>query len=196
MSYSLCLNSGWFPVNILDHKDVFRLLCKEHAKAMDEDFVLHTFESWLNHHGVYEKKKKHHGLSTVSTVSLEIPQPEIIVLTEYGDVPRRDLIFSKENLFIRDLGKCCYCSKELSYKDATIDHIHPQSKGGQSTFENCVISCSECNHSKDDYLLDEIKHTHKLKVHPRHPNTTNPLYRFHNRIKILPSWEKFLIHKM
>jgi len=44
--------------------------------------------------------------------------------------------FSKKNVLIRDGFKCAYCGSH--YGKLTIDHIKPKSKGGKTTFENCV----------------------------------------------------------
>jgi 5-methylcytosine-specific restriction endonuclease McrA len=38
----------------------------------------------------------------------------------------------------------------------TIDHIHPVSKGGKSTWLNCVASCKKCNQKKNNRSLAEI----------------------------------------
>ena len=58
---------------------------------------------------------------------------------------RNRVPFSKKNIFIRDNHTCVYCG----HKDGlTIDHIIPTSRGGKSTFENCVAACRGCNHKK------------------------------------------------
>ena len=52
----------------------------------------------------------------------------------------------------RDNYKCAYCGRHAE----TIDHVLPRSRGGQHTWENCVASCTICNHRKADRLLDEL----------------------------------------
>lgn len=54
--------------------------------------------------------------------------------------------FSKRNVLIRDNYRCVYCGAQE--KKLTIDHIIPRSKGGKSTFENCVACCRCCNSKK------------------------------------------------
>ena len=39
----------------------------------------------------------------------------------------------------------------------TIDHVVPKSRGGKSTFENCVTSCKPCNHRKGHRSCQEVK---------------------------------------
>ena len=45
----------------------------------------------------------------------------------------------------RDNFTCVHCG---SRRDLSIDHIHPQSKGGKATLENCQTLCRKCNSKK------------------------------------------------
>jgi len=58
---------------------------------------------------------------------------------------RNKVPFSKKNIFVRDNFTCMYCG---SKDGLTIDHVIPTSRGGKSTFENCVSACRQCNHKK------------------------------------------------
>lgn len=60
--------------------------------------------------------------------------------------------FSKRNVMVRDRFKCQYCG---SGRDLTIDHVIPASRGGKSTFENCVTACKDCNNKKNDRTPSE-----------------------------------------
>lgn len=62
---------------------------------------------------------------------------------------------TKKLLWIRDEGKCQYCSKNVTCSSATIDHVLPKSRGGKHTWDNLVISCSRCNGKKGDRLPKE-----------------------------------------
>lgn len=63
--------------------------------------------------------------------------------------------FSRSDLFLRDNGVCQYCEKRLCKEVATIDHVVPRSKGGLTTWENCVICCADCNSKKGNKSLSE-----------------------------------------
>lgn len=54
--------------------------------------------------------------------------------------------WNRSNLMVRDRNRCMYCGVEG--KKLTIDHVLPSSRGGKTTFENCVASCFPCNHKK------------------------------------------------
>ncbi len=41
---------------------------------------------------------------------------------------------------------CIYCGE----RSESIDHVHPQSRGGSSVTENCVPACLACNGAKGD----------------------------------------------
>ena len=59
---------------------------------------------------------------------------------------RTGVAFCKKNVFIRDGFKCAYCGTHKVR--LTIDHIIPKSRGGISSFENCVAACKPCNIKK------------------------------------------------
>ncbi|RPJ80384.1 MAG: HNH endonuclease [Deltaproteobacteria bacterium] len=56
---------------------------------------------------------------------------------------RSHVPFSKKNTLMRDGFCCAYCG--LKIKQLTIDHIIPRSRGGKTSYENCVASCRNCN---------------------------------------------------
>jgi 5-methylcytosine-specific restriction endonuclease McrA len=59
---------------------------------------------------------------------------------------RNRVPFSKANILVRDNYRCAYCGTNT--EKLTLDHIIPKSRGGHSTFENCVASCRPCNNRK------------------------------------------------
>ena len=48
---------------------------------------------------------------------------------------------------------CPYCNEKKDKETAEADHIHPVSKGGQSTLQNMVLICYDCNRGKGDSTL-------------------------------------------
>jgi 5-methylcytosine-specific restriction endonuclease McrA len=73
--------------------------------------------------------------------------------------------FNKKNILIRDEFKCAYCGK--AKKNLTVDHVIPKSRGGVTTYFNCVASCRSCNHKKGNQTPGEADM--KLKLSPYHP---------------------------
>ena len=74
--------------------------------------------------------------------------------------------FSRKGVISRDNNQCQYCGIKIG-KNATIDHVIPVSRGGQSEYTNCVASCQECNNKKADMTLSEAGM--KLKQRPKNP---------------------------
>ena len=61
-------------------------------------------------------------------------------------------------------GKCYYCGKKTAYKDITMDHVLPLTRGGKSTKDNLVPSCKKCNTAKKSMMpLQWQEYLEKLK---------------------------------
>lgn len=74
---------------------------------------------------------------------------------------------SRREVLKRDRSTCQYCG---SKRKLTIDHIMPQSRGGQHRWDNVVIACEPCNQFKGARTPEEAKMTllNKPKA-PSHP---------------------------
>lgn len=56
------------------------------------------------------------------------------------------------------LGRCCYyCGHPLILKQATVDHLQPQSRGGEDTILNVVPACMSCNRRKGTLTAEEFR---------------------------------------
>lgn len=113
------------------------------------------------------EKKEHIRIGNVTregtlyTVLLPIEIPECIRLMRerhlmseetpdyFGDPLRRREIFE------RDEWVCYYCGEEVSEENACLDHLIPRSNGGESTLDNLVTSCFECNSIKSGKTYEE-----------------------------------------
>lgn len=91
--------------------------------------------------------------------------PVIIKLVRYiKGIFRAKVAFSKKNVLIRDKHTCVYCT---SKENPTIDHVVPTSKGGKTSWENCVCSCQKCNYLKGARTPEQAGL--KLKFKPYQP---------------------------
>lgn len=144
MQRVILLNSDYSYLNTISWKTAMRLMAKgkvEMLKATDK--VLRSIEGkW------------------------EVIMPAVLRLIKLvRTVYKTRVPFSKRNVIHRDLYTCQYCG--VMSRKMTIDHVVPQSKGGKSTFENCVAACRECNNSKGDRTPHEANMT--LKKQPKQP---------------------------
>jgi len=55
-------------------------------------------------------------------------------------------------IYLRDSGICFHCGQPVAPADSHVDHIIPWSKGGRTTDQNGVCSCSHCNESRGNKL--------------------------------------------
>src|SRR5207248_9730592 len=77
----------------------------------------------------------------IQAVTYRLRVPEVVALTHYDRVPLGKVAFNRRNLFKRDHETCQYCGDRPGLDSLTIDHLVPRSRGGTSTWENCVLAC-------------------------------------------------------
>ncbi len=82
--------------------------------------------------------------------------PLVIRLVKYIRIPRRmRLPCSRRGVLIRDRDTCQYCGIQPGRSQLTIDHVLPRSKGGDTTWENVVTACRDCNRKKGGRTPEE-----------------------------------------
>ena len=62
----------------------------------------------------------------------------------------------KHTLFGLQEGKCNGCQVLLPFRNMTIDHILPRSKGGGNNPDNLQLLCAACNSTKGDRSQAEL----------------------------------------
>jgi 5-methylcytosine-specific restriction endonuclease McrA len=110
---------------------------------------------------------------TIRTSKINVPVPAVIRLIKYRRVPRQNRAVSRKGILLRDGNACQYCSVQLPAGRLTLDHVIPRSRGGQSTWENLVACCFECNNMKGDRTPQEAgmalaKLPRQVTVHAKH----------------------------
>jgi len=98
---------------------------------------------------------------SVHSPSFEMRLPSVIALKEYV-MPHHKPAFTRFNVFLRDMWQCQYCGETLKTHELTFDHVIPRSRGGDTTWENIVAACNDCNVRKSDKLPREC-HMHPLR---------------------------------
>lgn len=87
--------------------------------------------------------------------STQVRVPLVARLTRMAKIPRMQRVpFSRKMLSVRDNGECQFA--HCNAKGTTVEHLLPSSRGGKTTYENCVLSCGPCNYKKADRTLDEM----------------------------------------
>ena len=178
---TLVLNRSWQPVNVATVARALVMVWSDTARVVDPiDYQLYDWDDW-------SALAPQDDQAFVQAVSQRIRVPEVITLTDFNRLPSTTVAFSRRNIFKRDRMTCQYCGKHLKSDEATIDHVVPRSQGGQSTWDNCVLACVRCNHSKADRTPKQARVN--LLNAPRQPNW-NPAYsQYSVRYE---SWSKFI----
>ena len=62
----------------------------------------------------------------------------------------------KHTLYGKQEGVCIGCKIMFPFKNMTIDHIVPQSKGGSDHIDNLQLLCNACNSMKGSKSQEEF----------------------------------------
>jgi 5-methylcytosine-specific restriction endonuclease McrA len=141
----LVLNRFWQAVHICSARRAFALLFTGQAHAVetgDGSFLTHDFDSWRS------LSQREPEDEMVNTVSFRIRIPRVIVVLFFDRIPRREVKFTRHNIYERDSNTCQYCGKVFDRKDLNLDHVVPRDHGGGTNWENIVCSCIPCNTRK------------------------------------------------
>ena len=155
---------SYLPLSVIQWKEAITYMW------LDKCTVLEWYDDWI-----------------VSSPSWETRVPAVIMLKEMTR-RRRTPRFSKNNLYLRDLYTCQYCSTKHTKQELTLDHVIPLSLGGKTRWDNIVAACGPCNSRKGNKI------TIKPKIQPYQPD----YYELVNKRKMLgldvkhPAWEQFL----
>jgi len=155
----LLLNASYEPLSVVSWKRAVTLMVTGRAEMVEQD-----------------------GDRVVrSSGGAEFPLPQVVRLMQmvsfvgmrHGRPPR----FSKAALNVRD-SRTCQISA-CSDRGSTIDHVVPRSRGGATSWENCVLMCARHNSTKGDRLMQELGWT--LKRRPIAPSVT---------IRVVPAYRE------
>lgn len=104
----------------------------------------------------------------IRTPSIEMKVPAVVKYKKLIKPKYRSLKFSRTNVYARDNFMCQYCTRNCIKSKITLDHVIPRSRGGPSSWLNCVACCVECNVKKADKTPKEAGM--RLLQEPRQPN--------------------------
>jgi len=144
----LVLNRLWQAVNICSARRALSLLFEGHAHVvLDDDagnFRTFDFTQWRD----LSQQQPH--AESVHTISFRIRVPRVILLLMFDRLPKKEVKFTRHNIFERDRNTCQYCGVIFDRKDLNLDHVVPRDRGGPTNWENIVCSCVPCNTRKSN----------------------------------------------
>src|SRR6185436_12041654 len=149
----LVLNRLWQAVNICTARRALTLLFEGHAHVVFSDpagaFQTFNFSEWQD----FSQQEPHP--ESVHTVSFKIRLPRVIMLVMFDRLPKKEVKFTRLNIFERDKNTCQYCGCVFDRRDLNLDHVIPRDRGGPTSWENIVCSCIPCNTRKANQTPQE-----------------------------------------
>jgi 5-methylcytosine-specific restriction endonuclease McrA len=128
----LVLNASFEPLSLISVQRAVVLLLREKAEAIENDVS-----------------------RQLRAERISLPMPLVIRQVHYVPIPRRLRVpLTRKTLLSRDEYTCQFCG--TTQGPLTVDHVIPRSRGGQTSWENCVAACLRCNHKKGNRLPEEI----------------------------------------
>ena len=188
----LVLNKLFMAVHIISVRRAFCLLCKELAEVVsleDGQFSTYDFETWREVSEFRAKYFRQEDDDWVRTATSEIQVPRVIRLLGYEKLPKQTVKFNRRNIFARDHNQCQYCGKKFPTTELSLDHVVPRSQGGQSTWENIVCACINCNVKKGGRTP---KQAHMTLVRKPEKPKRSPLLNLKLTLTKYQSWKTFL----
>jgi len=147
VSRVLVLNASFEPLSLISVQRAVVLLLREKAEAIENDIsrFLHAER-------------------------FSLPVPLVIRLVHYVPIPRRLKVpLTRKTLLSRDEYTCQFCGTTVG--PLTVDHVMPRSRGGATSWENCVAACLRCNHRKGNKTPEEAAMV--LRKKPARPDFTH-----------------------
>ena len=89
------------------------------------------------------------GLFDIATTRSDIPER-----TDLGEILKK--ADAKTELYGTQKGNCTGCGHHFPFRNLTVDHIIPQSKGGSDHLSNLQLLCQACNSTKGDRSQEKL----------------------------------------
>lgn len=102
-------------------------------------------------YGGYNKQGEQSTLTVSSIIGVSGP----ILGSKFYD--RETKYTERMVLYARDRHLCAYCGDQFPWRELTIDHVHPKSRGGKNTWTNTVAACKPCNLRKGNRTPEEAR---------------------------------------
>jgi 5-methylcytosine-specific restriction endonuclease McrA len=182
----LVLNRHWQAIDVKTPAETFSMLVNGSATALDiklgEEMRPVTWDEWLT-------LPVRDSDFSIGTVRGGIRVPTVVVLARFDKVPKRRPKFCARAIWERDGGICQYTGRKLRPSEGNIDHIIPRSRGGKTSWENCVLADKRVNSRKGNRLPEEVGLSLLRKPFVPKEIPTSALIRNHFRVR---EWELFI----
>jgi 5-methylcytosine-specific restriction endonuclease McrA len=197
----LVLNKAWVPIGTCTVKCAFEDMnsSKHPKKALKVEY-------FKDSKGVYDFSNPTEVLplgwaewstlaprdfdeDSIRSVKCEFRVPTVLIVgSNYNQMPVKTFRCTKRNLYNQYGGKCIWTGEVVPFKDATIEHMQPKSRGGKNSWQNLAIASPEKNREKSDKTPEEYGVKPKYKLSEPKPVPAHVLI----KSIISPDWNMFL----
>ncbi len=181
----LVLNRNWQAINVRTPAEAFCQMATDVATGLDISGEAMTPVKWVD----WQKLPIRDTDTAVLTSRGPIRVPTVLVLARFSKVPKRRPSFSARSIWQRDGGVCQYTGRALQRGEGNIDHVVPLSRGGATSWENCVLADRTVNSRKGNRLPREAG-LHLLRP-PQAPKELPVTLLIKNQLGI-GDWDHFL----
>ena len=183
----LVLNKNWQAIAITTPAGAYAQMATDAATGLD----VHG-EEWMIpvRWGDWQDLPVREEDFSIGIASGRMRVPTVIVLCRYAKVPMHQPRLCSRNIWLRDGGVCQYTGKTLQPNEGNIDHVLPQSRGGPTSWENCVLSSRVVNNKKADRTPKEAGL--KLVKPPSQPRSV-PITQTLKNVYDIDDWKPFLM---
>jgi 5-methylcytosine-specific restriction endonuclease McrA len=182
----LVLNRNWQAIHVKTPAEAFCMIVSGAATALDvqgDDVIVPViWDEWL-------KLPVREQDNAINTPRGRVRVPTVIVAANYARVPLRRPRLNRRNLWERDGGVCQYTGRKLSPHEGNMDHVIPRSRGGATSWDNCVLAHKEVNSRKADRLPHEAGL--RLRKQPAAPRVLPVTHLIRNQHGVR-DWKRFL----
>jgi len=181
----LVLNRHWQAIHVKTPAEAFCMMASDAATALDiadGNFVPTKWNDWL-------ALPVRDCDQAVNTPRGPVRVPTVIIAVNYARVPLRRPHFGVRGIWERDGGVCQYTGRKLGRHEGNIDHVVPRSRGGRTSWHNCVLAHREVNSRKAGRLPHEAGL--RLRKSPAAPRAL-PASAFIRNHHGVADWQHFL----
>jgi len=182
----LVLNRQWLAIDAITPAEAFSHLCAGSARALEisagESIRPLDWSAWRELPVLASTRQ-------IGTPAGPVRIPSVVLLNCFARVPLHVPRFGLRGLWQRDGGLCQYTGRKLQPGEGDIDHVLPRSRGGGTSWENCVLADRAVNRRKGAKTPQEAGlRLLRQPVAPRPLPAIALLRNLHN----VPEWELFL----
>jgi 5-methylcytosine-specific restriction endonuclease McrA len=145
---TLVLNRSWMPIGFSTVRIALtRAFATRALFILPDDLTVHELGSWLRMEGIPGRD--------IRTPTRWVKKPEVILMQTTHRRTRIVPACTRRGILDRDRWTCQYCADRPGRGHLSVDHILPRSKGGVTSWDNCVAACTRCNQRKGDRTLEQ-----------------------------------------